>query len=95
VHSKWSSGNEHRPEKKKFDLSWLGSVNTSLQGQSNAKSNLIKQQRESSGFRMIQVTRANKENYRFTNKYSTPSCHLSVFGAVEDSTASERRLGRG
>jgi hypothetical protein len=46
VHSERNSGNEHYPEKQKSELSRPGSESTSLQSQSTAEPNLIKQRKK-------------------------------------------------
>jgi hypothetical protein len=61
VHSERSSRSEHHPRKQKFGLSRPGSGNTSLQRQSTAEPNLIKQQKKSTRFRMSRAIKANKE----------------------------------
>jgi hypothetical protein len=47
VHLERSSGNKHYPEKQKFGLSRPSSESTSLQCESTAEPNLIKQQKKS------------------------------------------------
>jgi hypothetical protein len=61
VHSERSSRSEHHPRKQKFGLNRPGSGNTSLQYQSTAEPNLIKQQKKSARIRMNRVMKANKE----------------------------------
>jgi hypothetical protein len=61
VHSERSSGSEHRPRKQRFGSSRPGSRYTSLQYQSIAEPNLIKQQKKSAGYRMSRAMKAKKE----------------------------------
>jgi hypothetical protein len=94
-HSKKSSRSEHCPRRQIPGSDQLGSRYTSPQHRSTVESELVKQQEKNTRREIRKAINSKKGNRRLTNQGLRPSDHLFASGAVEGSTASKTKLGRG